>query len=163
MSYISRWLLLVSVILQISNLEAILYSGHFFLYTLHVKPDGQAHTVTHTPLPRLVRIIAYYNTHHLAFTPGIKPDRQTRTVAHIPLIRLDAIVAHYNKHDLAYLRIRSLTGGRIQLHIQDYMLQAKRYTPHKALPAYGTQLRSSHISGRYLPTQNVSSNNSPLI
>ena len=33
MSYISRWLLLVSVILQISNLEAILYSGHF-LYTL---------------------------------------------------------------------------------------------------------------------------------
>ena len=30
MSYISRWLLLVSVILQISNLEAILYSGHFF-------------------------------------------------------------------------------------------------------------------------------------
>ena len=35
MSYISRWLLLVSVILQISNLEAILYSGHFFLYTLY--------------------------------------------------------------------------------------------------------------------------------
>ena len=30
MPYISRWLLLVSVILQISNLEAILYSGHFF-------------------------------------------------------------------------------------------------------------------------------------
>ena len=30
MSYISRWVLLVSVILQISNLEAILYSGHFF-------------------------------------------------------------------------------------------------------------------------------------
>ena len=32
MSYISRWLLLVPVILQISshNLEAILYSGHFF-------------------------------------------------------------------------------------------------------------------------------------
>ena len=31
MSYISRWLLLVSVVLQISNLKAILYSGHFFL------------------------------------------------------------------------------------------------------------------------------------
>ena len=30
MSYISRWLLLVSVILQISNSEAILYSGHLF-------------------------------------------------------------------------------------------------------------------------------------
>ena len=30
MSYISSWLLLVSVILQISNLEAILYSRHFF-------------------------------------------------------------------------------------------------------------------------------------
>ena len=35
MSYISRWLLLVSVTLQISNLEAILYSGHFFWYTLY--------------------------------------------------------------------------------------------------------------------------------
>ena len=32
MPYISRWLLLVSVILQISNLEAILYSGHFFIH-----------------------------------------------------------------------------------------------------------------------------------
>ena len=32
MSYISRWSLLVSVILQISNLEAILYSGHFFIH-----------------------------------------------------------------------------------------------------------------------------------
>ena len=30
MSYISRWLLLVSVISQLSNLEAILYWGHFF-------------------------------------------------------------------------------------------------------------------------------------
>ena len=34
-SYISCWLLLVSVILQINNLEAILYSGHFFI---HVHP-----------------------------------------------------------------------------------------------------------------------------
>ena len=35
MSYISRWLLLVSVILQISNLEAILYSFFvdIFFYT----------------------------------------------------------------------------------------------------------------------------------
>ena len=33
---ISRWLLLVSVILQISNLEVILYSGHFF-YTPCIK------------------------------------------------------------------------------------------------------------------------------
>ena len=32
MSYISRWLLLVSVTWQISNLEAILYSGHFFIH-----------------------------------------------------------------------------------------------------------------------------------
>ena len=30
MFYISRWLLLVSVILQISNFETILYLGHFF-------------------------------------------------------------------------------------------------------------------------------------
>ena len=32
MSYISCWLLLEYVILQISNLEAILYSGHFFIH-----------------------------------------------------------------------------------------------------------------------------------
>ena len=31
-SYISRWLLLVSVILQISNFETILYLGHFFVH-----------------------------------------------------------------------------------------------------------------------------------
>ena len=36
MSHISRWLLLVSVILQISNLETILHSGLFFLYTLYI-------------------------------------------------------------------------------------------------------------------------------
>ena len=30
MSYNNRWLLLVSVVLQISNLEAILHLGHFF-------------------------------------------------------------------------------------------------------------------------------------
>ena len=44
MSYISRWLLLVSVILQIPNLEAILYSGNFFWYTLYPK-DVKAKTV----------------------------------------------------------------------------------------------------------------------
>ena len=33
--FISRCLLLVSVILQISNLETILYSGHFSWYTLY--------------------------------------------------------------------------------------------------------------------------------
>ena len=35
MSYISRWLPLVSVILQKSNLEAILYSGHFFIHPVY--------------------------------------------------------------------------------------------------------------------------------
>ena len=40
MPYISRWLLLVSVILQISNLEAILYSGHFFIHPVVMKKDG---------------------------------------------------------------------------------------------------------------------------
>ena len=35
MSYISRWLLLVSVILQISNLEAILYSEYFFIHPVY--------------------------------------------------------------------------------------------------------------------------------
>ena len=37
MSYISRWLLLVSVILQISNLDAILYSEHFFIHPVDGK------------------------------------------------------------------------------------------------------------------------------
>ena len=35
-SHISRWLLLVSVILQISNLEAILYLGHFFIHPVEL-------------------------------------------------------------------------------------------------------------------------------
>ena len=40
MPYISRWLLLVSVILQISNLEAILYSGNFFIHPEVKKKDA---------------------------------------------------------------------------------------------------------------------------
>ena len=55
MSYISHWLLLVSVILQISYLEAILYSGHFFDtscigMTANVS-DGQRYTYTAIKFP----------------------------------------------------------------------------------------------------------------
>ena len=45
MSYSSRWLLLVSVVLQISNLEAILYSGHFF-YTPRIIDNKCQETTT---------------------------------------------------------------------------------------------------------------------
>ena len=64
MSYISRWLLLVSVILQISNLEAILYSGHFF-YTPCI--------VSYTPRS----IICHYNYQ----IPGILETGTDRTLS----------------------------------------------------------------------------------
>ena len=44
MSCVGRWLLLESVILQISNLEAILYSGHFFIHPVDINQSSMKRT-----------------------------------------------------------------------------------------------------------------------